>query len=59
MQRALGEKMGTILLAVAMCIAGLTFAFTKGWSFSLVLLAVFPFLGSTTNLMAKVQASGS
>jgi ATP-binding cassette, subfamily B (MDR/TAP), member 1 len=59
MQRALGEKMGTIILAFAMCVAGLTFAFTKGWSFSLVLLAVFPFLGITTSLMAKVQASGS
>jgi ATP-binding cassette subfamily B (MDR/TAP) protein 1 len=36
MQRALGEKMGTIVLAFSMCVAGLTFAVTKGWSFSLV-----------------------
>lgn len=59
MQRALGEKMGTIILAYAMCVAGLTFAFTKGWSFSLVLLVVFPFLGITTGLMAKVMSAGS
>jgi len=52
MQKALGEKMGTIILAFAMTVAGLAFAFTKGWSFSLVLLAVFPFLGFTTSLMA-------
>lgn len=59
MQKALGEKMGTIILAFSMCVAGLTFAFTKGWSFSLVLLVVFPFLGFTTALMAKVLAQGS
>jgi ATP-binding cassette subfamily B (MDR/TAP) protein 1 len=59
MQKALGEKMGTIILAFAMTVAGLAFAFTKGWSFSLVLLAVFPFLGFTTSLMAKVMAQGS
>ena len=59
MQKALGEKMGTIILALSMCVAGLTFAFTKGWSFSLVLLVVFPFLTITMSLMAKVQSKGS
>jgi ABC-type multidrug transport system fused ATPase/permease subunit len=59
MQKALGEKMGTIILAFSMTVAGLTFAFTKGWSFSLVLLVAFPFLGITTSLMAKVMAKGS
>lgn len=51
--------MGSIILAFAMTVAGLTFAFTKGWSFSLVLLVAFPFLGVTTSLMAKVLAQGS
>ena len=51
--------MGTIILAFSMTVAGLTFAFTKGWSFSLVLLVAFPFLGITTSLMAKVMAKGS
>lgn len=55
MQKALGEKMGTIILAFAMTFAGLTFAFTKGWSFSLVLLASFPVLGMTTHLITKVM----
>ena len=59
MQKALGEKMGTIILAFSMTVAGLTFAFTKGWSFSLVLLIAFPFLGITTSLMAKVMSKGS
>jgi ATP-binding cassette, subfamily B (MDR/TAP), member 1 len=59
MQRALGEKMGTIILAYSMTVAGLAFAFTKGWSFSLVLLVVFPFLGVTTSLMSKVMSAGS
>lgn len=57
--KALGEKMGSIILAFAMCIAGLAFAFTRGWSFSLVLLAAFPFLGITTQMMATVLAKGS
>lgn len=59
MQKALGEKMGTIILAFAMTIAGLTFAFTRGWSFSLVLMASFPLLGLSTSLMGKVLAKGS
>jgi ABC-type multidrug transport system fused ATPase/permease subunit len=59
MQKALGEKMGTIILAFSMTVAGLTFAFTKGWSFSFVLLVAFPFLGFTTALMAKIMAQGS
>lgn len=57
-QKALGEKMGTIILAFAMTFAGLAFAFSKGWSFSLVLLAAFPFLGVTTSLTTKVMQSG-
>ena len=57
-QKALGEKMSTIVVAFAMCVAGLTFAFTKGWSFSLVLLAVFPVIVITTSLMTKVMQAG-
>jgi ATP-binding cassette, subfamily B (MDR/TAP), member 1 len=58
-QKALGEKMGTIVLAFAMTVAGMAFAFTRGWSFSLVLLVAFPFLGFTTSLMSKVLAKGT
>lgn len=59
MQKALGEKMGTIILAFSMTFSGLAFAFTKGWSFSLVLFAAFPLLGMTTALMSKVMSRGS
>lgn len=54
-QKALGEKMGTIILAFAMTIAGLTFAFTRGWSFSLVILAAFPFIAVLTSMVTKVM----
>ena len=50
--------MSTIVVAFAMCVAGLTFAFTKGWSFSLVLLAVFPVMVLTTSAMTKVMQAG-
>jgi ATP-binding cassette subfamily B (MDR/TAP) protein 1 len=53
-QKALGEKMGVILLAFAMTLTGLTFAFVKGWSFTLVILGSFPFLITATALMNKV-----
>jgi ABC-type transport system involved in cytochrome bd biosynthesis fused ATPase/permease subunit len=50
--------MGTIILAFAICIAGLSFAFIKGWSFSLVLLGGFPLLILATSLMNKVLQTG-
>ena len=52
--RALGEKVSTIVLAFSMCVSGLAFAFTKGWSFSLVMLAAFPFLTFTTKHTVRV-----
>lgn len=50
--------MGTIILAFSMTIAGLAFAFSKGWSFSLVVLASFPFIAVATSLVTKVMQSG-
>ena len=50
--------MGMILLAFAMTVTGLTFAFVKGWSFSLAILGAFPFLILATTLMNKVMQSG-
>jgi ABC-type multidrug transport system fused ATPase/permease subunit len=41
-----------------MTIAGLTFAFTRGWSFSLVILGSFPFLLISTSLMTTVIQGG-
>lgn len=57
-QKALGEKMGTIILALSMTFSGLTFAFSRGWSFSLVILAAFPFLAVSTSLVTKVMQGG-
>ena len=57
-QKALGEKISTIIIAFAMTFAGLIFAFTKGWSFSLVILAVFPVVAFSTSLMTKIMQSG-
>ena len=57
-QKALGEKMSTIIMAFSMTVSGLVFAFTKGWSFSLALLAAFPFLMISTSLMTKIMQKG-
>ena len=57
-QRALGEKMGTIILGFSMTVAGLAFAFSKGWSFSLCILATFPIIGGITGLMTNVVQAG-
>jgi len=54
MQKALGEKMGTIILAYSMTLAGLAFSLSKGWSYSLAVMAAFPFLMLSTAFMGKV-----
>ena len=59
MQKALGEKMGSIVMAFSMTVAGLTFAFTKGWSFSLALLVALPLIGFSTAFMGKIISKGS
>ena len=58
MRNALGEKMGTIILAFAMTIAGLAFAFSKGWSFSLVVMGAFPGIMVTTSVLTKTMQGG-
>ncbi len=57
-QKALGEKMGTIILALAMCVSGMVFGFTRGWSYCLPLLAIFPVVVGSTVLMTKVMQKG-
>jgi ATP-binding cassette subfamily B (MDR/TAP) protein 1 len=41
-QKAIGEKIGTLIFSVGMCLCGLTIGFTKGWSYSLALFALLP-----------------
>lgn len=50
--------MGTIILSIGLCTAGMAFAFIKGWSFSLVVLGAFPFIAIATSTMQKVMQSG-
>jgi ABC-type multidrug transport system fused ATPase/permease subunit len=50
--------MGTIILALSMTVSGLTFAMTKGWSFSLVILGALPFVMVNAGLMARVMQKG-
>ena len=41
-------------MAFAMSIAGLSFAFSKGWSFSLIILAAFPVIGIATMILMNI-----
>jgi len=43
-QRAVGEKLGTIILSFAMSFSGLFFSFFKGWFYSAILLCYFPIM---------------
>ena len=58
MQRAIGEKTGTLILSVCMSISGLFFAFFKGWLFSFILLAVFPLIFMSSFFLTKIIQSG-
>lgn len=58
MAKALGEKMGTIIMAFAMTISGMAFAFSRGWSFSLIVMGSFPGIAITTNLITKIMQGG-
>jgi len=57
-QKALGEKFGTIIFAVGMCFSGLFFAALKGWKFSLVVLGGSAIIGVSTALQTKVVSEG-
>ena len=53
-QKALGEKIGSIIMALAMSFSEIIIAFTKGWSFTLIILASFPFIMIGTAMINKV-----
>ncbi len=50
--------MGSILMAFSMSISGMAFAFSKGWSFCLVILGVFPAIGILTSVLTKIMQGG-
>ena len=41
-QKATGEKMGTIIFGMFMTLSGLLVGMTKGWDLALVILGCFP-----------------
>jgi lipoprotein signal peptidase len=45
--------MGVVIMTYAMTVAGVAFSFIRGWSYSLIILAAFPFLGLTSFLLAS------
>lgn len=57
-QKALGEKMGQLLLALAMSCSGLFFAFFRGWLMSLILFAVFPIMMIAATIISTAIKSG-
>lgn len=52
-QKAIGEKFGQIWFCFALIFAGLTFATIKGWSFSLTVVAIMPFLAVMVVVLVK------
>ena len=51
--KALGDKMASILMSLAMSFSGLAFAFTRGWWMALILLFGFPALMVSTLLIGE------
>ena len=45
--------MGVIIFAGFMCISGLFFGLTKGWSLGLVILGMFPLIAGGTHFTGK------
>jgi len=41
-QKATGEKMGTIIFGIFMAFSGICIGMTKGWDLALVILGCFP-----------------
>ena len=41
-QKAIGEKLGNIVMSMAMAVTGLSIGFIYGWSFSLCMFTMLP-----------------
>lgn len=57
-QKAIGEKMGTVLFCISLCVSGLTFGFTRGWALAFLVLLVSPFLVIGTDISTKALQDG-
>ena len=58
MENAIGEKFGDILRSLGLVFSGFAIAFSRGWSFSLVMLAMMPFISVSGALFAGTIATG-
>ena len=54
----MGEKLGGLLQTVSMAIAGMAFAFIKGWYFSLILFCYFPLMFVVTLFSSMAWQAG-
>ena len=57
-QKALGEKFGTIVFCFAILISGLAVGFIKGWNLALAIMAFAPLIAIGTHLTTEMFASG-
>ncbi|XP_071519936.1 ATP-dependent translocase ABCB1-like [Panulirus ornatus] len=57
LQEGIGEKVGMFLFFMTIFLASLINAFVHGWELTLIILSVFPLLGITTGVIAKVQSN--
>lgn len=55
LQEGIGEKVGMFIFFMTIFIASLINAFVHGWELTLVILSVFPLLGISTGIIAKVS----
>jgi len=57
-QRGIGDKVGSIVMNVGSFMFGFVFAFYWGVTFTLILLALLPFMGAAGALMGVSMGSG-
>ncbi|KAK7047498.1 tRNA N6-adenosine threonylcarbamoyltransferase, partial [Halocaridina rubra] len=57
LQEGIGEKVGMFIFFMTIFLASLINAFVHGWELTLIILSVFPVLGISTGLIAKVQSN--
>jgi ATP-binding cassette subfamily B (MDR/TAP) protein 1 len=56
---AIGKNIGQIFNNIGMICSAFVIAFTRGWIFSFAMLGMFPFMGISGFLFAKIMASGT
>ncbi|CAL4059023.1 unnamed protein product, partial [Meganyctiphanes norvegica] len=57
LQDGIGEKIGLFIFFMSIFLTSIINSFIHGWELTLVIMSVFPLLGISTGIIAKVQAS--